>query len=167
MSDRLRLITQQIELARNYTLMLLKDVDPKDWFTIPPAGVSHVAWQVGHLAMADYRLLMERVRGRREGDDDVFPPDYLRMFGKGSGAEPDPSLYPTPAELRATLDRVHHAAMAELAVTAEAVLDEPPAAQHKLFDTKFGALQYCALHEAVHAGQIGLLRRQLGAAPAW
>jgi hypothetical protein len=36
---------------------------------------------------------------------------------------------------------------------------------HPLVRTKLWALLWCAQHEAVHAGQIGLLRRQLGHAP--
>ncbi len=40
--------------------------------------------------------------------------------------------------------------------------DTAPPPAHPAFTTKLGALLYCARHEALHAGQIGLLRRLLG-----
>ena len=63
--SRLHLAIEQIAFARQYTLRLLGDLAGDDWFRIPPGGVTHVAWQVGHLAMAQYRLCLERVRGAR------------------------------------------------------------------------------------------------------
>jgi uncharacterized damage-inducible protein DinB len=44
----------------------------------------------------------------------------------------------------------------------EAELDQPVPHPHPLANTKFKALLWCANHEMLHAGQIGLLRRQLG-----
>jgi hypothetical protein len=46
-------------------------------------------------------------------------------------------------------------------------LDKPVLKPHPLVKTKLWALLWCAQHEAVHAGQIGLLRRQLGYLPLW
>ena len=41
-------------------------------------------------------------------------------------------------------------------------LDEPVDEPYALFPTKLGGLYFCAAHEMMHAGQIGLLRRLLG-----
>ncbi len=35
--------------------------------------MSHVAWQVGHLAVAEYRLALWRIRGPQPQDGDVIP----------------------------------------------------------------------------------------------
>ncbi len=53
---RLQVAIEQIVFARNYTIGLLDQTPPAKWFRQPPGGVSHVAWQVGHLAFAEYRL---------------------------------------------------------------------------------------------------------------
>ena len=42
--------------------------DPAEWFRQPTEGVTHIAWQVGHLALAEYWLTLERIRGRRPDD---------------------------------------------------------------------------------------------------
>ncbi|MHB8865901.1 MAG: DinB family protein, partial [Pirellulaceae bacterium] len=95
MSDsRLQLACQQIEFARQYTLSLLADIDPADWFWRPPQGVTHVAWQVGHLAMAQYGLCLFRMRGRRPEDVQLMSGTFRKKFSKGSTPDPDPQTQP-------------------------------------------------------------------------
>ena|SRR6516162_1282572 len=50
--SRLQLAVEQILFARNYTIRLLDQTPVTEWFRQPPDGVSHIAWQVGHLAFA-------------------------------------------------------------------------------------------------------------------
>src|SRR5262249_23603337 len=104
---RLELAIEQIVKARQYTLRLLDAVEPAEWVRPPPPGVTHIAWQAGHLAIAEYYLTMERVRGVQPGDDQVIPPTFSRLFGRLTTPDPDPAKYPSPAEIRAVLDRVH------------------------------------------------------------
>ena len=61
------LARDQIASARNYTVKLLEGIDVADWFRMPADGITHIAWQVGHLAMAEYRLCLWQVRGKRDG----------------------------------------------------------------------------------------------------
>ncbi|MBI2823603.1 MAG: DinB family protein [Planctomycetia bacterium] len=163
-----QLALSQIEGARRYTLNLLAGVPEADWFRMPEGGVTHIAWQVGHLATAQYRLVLVRLRGERLDDSGLIAPNCSEFFGRGSVPAPDPARYPSPAELRATLDRVHAAVCAEVPRYSDAQLDEAaPPPPHPLFTTKGGALFWCAMHEMVHAGQIGLLKRLLGRGPQW
>jgi hypothetical protein len=164
---RLELAVEQIVFARNYTVRLLDQTPVAEWFRQPPGGVSHVAWQVGHLAFAQYRMALERIRGPQPQDADLIAEEFLRLFGRDSMPAPDPARYPTPAEIRAVFDRVHEQALRELRGLDESELDQPVRKPHPLVKTKLWALLWCAQHEAVHTGQIGLLRRQLGYAPLW
>jgi hypothetical protein len=138
-----------------------------DWFRMPAEGVSHIAWQVGHLAMAEYRLALERVRGARPEDEQLISSEFLALFGKGSRPSPRPQDYPPPSQITKIFTEVHAQAMRELAVLGEAELDLPPHRPHKLFATRGQSLVWCSQHEMLHAGQIGLLRRLLGATPLW
>ena len=162
---RLHMAREAIEFARAYTLRLIVAVDPADWTRFPAGSVSNIAWQVGHLAMAEYRLVLERLRGARPEDDLLIAPEFLQAFGRDSVPQ---SHYPwSSAEIQATLERVHQQARAELPLLAEPALDEPPLKSHPLAKTKLECLMWCAHHEMLHAGQIGLLRRQLGEKPLW
>lgn len=158
---------EHIRRARVYTLRLLADLEPDDWFRQPAEGVTHIAWQVGHIAMAQYRLTLDRLRGERPEDATLIAPEFLARFAKGSTPEADPGLYPTPTEIRATLDRVFEQTLREVPAYSDARLAETVLKPHPLFSQKIDSLRWCADHELIHAGQIGLLRRLHGKAPQW
>jgi hypothetical protein len=156
-----------IRFARAYTLRLLEQTPLADWFRMPSSGVTHVAWQVGHLAMAQYRMALERIRGARPEDAELISVDFLRVFGRDSVPDPDPAHYPAQEEIRAVFDRVHEQVLRELPGFLALDLDQPPVKAHSLCATRRACLAWCAQHEMVHAGQIGLLRRLLGHPPLW
>ena len=163
--SQLELALDQIRSVRRYAEDLIDNIDPGDWFRQPSEGVTHVAWQVGHLAMAQYRLALERVRGKQAADEELMPESFLALFGKGSEPDADPAKYPSIKEIHGVFDQVHARTLDELAGLSDDVLDEPTHAPHPRFNTKLGALQWCAQHEMLHAGQIGLLRRLFGNVP--
>ncbi len=152
----------QICKARKYTESFLENTSVEDWFRQPTEGVTHIAWQVGHLASTEYALAMRRMRGTQQGDSDLMPDTFRECFGKGSLPNSDPAFYPSPTEIRATFDAVHKQTIEELKTLPDEALDEITEPPHPMFSTKYETLQWCAMHEVTHAGQIALLRRLLG-----
>lgn len=130
------LLRTQIAFARNYTERLLASIDPHDWFRQPAEGVTHVAWQVGHLAVAEYRLALDRLRGPQPGDAALISEAFVATFGYNSVPEPDPAKNPPPAEIRAVFDRVHRQTLQELEHLAESELDGPILKPHPLAKNK-------------------------------
>jgi hypothetical protein len=165
--SRLQLAIEQIVFARDYTIRLLDQTPATEWFRQPPGGVSHIAWQVGHLAFGEYSLALREIRGPQPQDIDLLSEKHLAQFGPDSVPDPDPTAYPSQSELRAAFDRVHEQVLRELPSLAEAELDQPIQDPVPFAKTKLLMLLWCARHEMVHAGQIGLLRRQLGYAQLW
>ena len=165
--NRVRDALDRIEAARAYTVWHLDTIDPADWFRMPTEGVTHVAWQVGHLAFAEYFLCLRRVRGPRPDDEQLISPAFLQTFRRESVPEPDPAQFPPPAEIRAVLDRVHQRVLADLVDFPDADLDATIDPPHRIARTKLTTLHWCADHERIHAGQIALLRRLFGQKPLW
>lgn len=165
--SRLEIALQQIDVVRQYALRILNDVADEDWFRQPSEGVTHIGWQVGHMAIAEYRLGLMQVRGERTDDAALIPAEYVTLFGRGSVPSADVSIYPTPASLRTVFHAVHAQLQRELPTFPAAQLDLPPERPHPLFDTKIGAMMWCGRHEMLHVGQIGLLKRLLGAPVTW
>lgn len=162
----LNLALQQIQFARTYTLSLLGDIEDADWFAMPAGAPSHLAWQVGHIAMAQYGLCLFRIRGRQEIDTELMTSSFRKLFSKGSTPDADAGKYPPPAEIRGTFDRVYEHVMKELPGIAEASLNDPVDMPYvEGYPNKLGALLLCSHHEFLHAGQIGLIRRLLGKTP--
>jgi hypothetical protein len=63
------------------------------------------------------------------------------------------------------LNRVALLGLAELESASAEVLLEPVEMPYAVYPTKLGAILFCPLHEQIHAGQIGVLRRALGLDP--
>lgn len=155
----------QIVSARQYLQTLLADLPDDEWFVMPTGTATHVAWQVGHLAMAEYGLCLFRQRGRTSADLELMPGTFRKQFQRGSQPQPDPQQNPTPAEIRQALDTVHSQVLAEVPTFTDEQLSQPADMPYAAQPTRYGALLFCAHHEMLHAGQIGLLRRLLGHPP--
>ncbi|MEZ6131604.1 MAG: DinB family protein [Planctomycetaceae bacterium] len=155
----------QIQFARRYTLELLDATPREHWFTIPDGLPTNIAWQVGHLAVSQYGLLMFRVRGRLPEDLDLIPSAFRKAYSRQTTPNADPAAQPTADELLNRLNGVHDLALAELEQVEPAVLLEPVEMPYAAFPIKLGAILFCPLHEQIHAGQIGLLRRALKLEP--
>ena len=177
--SRLTLALDQFQLVRDYTNNLLKHVPESEWYRIPAGGVTHVAWQVGHITMAQYRLALERLRGRTREDEALISDDFLRRFGRESVPETNPANALPPADIRAVFDAVCRKALGDLSVFPEADLDSPVLKPHPLVKTKIWSLLYCAARDAArgadrtaaprareHAGLVkstrGDIRRSIG-----
>ncbi len=153
---------KNIEFARRYTQSLVDDFDESEWFQQPTPAVTHLAWQVGHLAMAEYALTMIRIRGKEPDDQEFISNAFFKQFKKGSQPGSNASDYPAVSEIRQVFDAVHQRAIQELANYTDEELDVKLPEPHAVFDTKLGSIFFCSAHEMLHAGQIGLLRRLLG-----
>lgn len=164
-SQRLAIAWRRIEFARNYSLTLLEDLSDDEWFWKPEEFTTHVAWQVGHLAMSEYGLTLFRQRGRQDIDSELMSGKFRKLFMRGTEPKQDREAYPSPAEICQVLDRVHDQMRMEIADFDSEVLDEPVDAPHSAFATRYGALLFAGDHEMLHAGQIGLLRRLMGKPP--
>ena len=153
---------KQIEFARVYTLGLLEQTPPECWFEIPNGLPSNIAWQTGHLAVSQYGLLMFRLRGRRREDFDLVPGKFRKAYGRQTTPKCDPTSQPSPDELVARLTRIHDLALTELSQIQPEVLLEEADHPWTAWPNKLGAIMFCPLHEHLHAGQIGIIRRGLG-----
>ena len=111
------------------------------------------------------------VRGAQDSDEALIPGEYRDLFGYGSQVSAGSSGYPSPSDLLLVLERVHEQVLTETRAMPDDVLDEavvfndPEFDHHPIFDLKGGSLEWLSFHEHIHIGSIGLLRRELGAAP--
>jgi hypothetical protein len=164
-SQRLPAAIERIKFAREYTHRFLPGLSDDEWFWCPSELVTHIAWQVGHLAVSQYNLTMRRIRGRTAADEKLIPDRFIDAFKLGSTPDASPANNPPLAEIRRVFDAVYRQALSELAARTDAELDVPVEQPHPVFKTKLEAVEYNPPHELVHAGQIALLRRMMGKPP--
>lgn len=158
-------VLDHLKFVRRYTLSLLTDLADEDWLAQPAEGISHIAWQVGHIAMSQYGLALFRQRGRAEVDLEIMPSAIRKKFSRGTTPDPNPEKNPPPAQLLETLERVFEQVQQEVPGFSVEHWNEPVDPPFAAFATRYGALLFAVDHEMLHAGQIGLIRRLIGKPP--
>jgi DinB superfamily len=151
--------------ARQYSLQLIESVPSELWYKTPAGMSTHLAWQVGHLAVSQYGLMLFRQRGRAEGDITLLPGWLRKQFGRGTQPAALGDSGPSPAELLDRLKQIHEQSVAEASQLSSLTLREACDMPYCGYPTKLGALMFAPIHEGIHAGQIGLIRRGHGLDP--
>jgi len=155
----------RLKFSRLYTKRFLEGLSDDEWFWCPSELSTHIAWQVGHVAVSQYNLCLRRVRGRTAADEALISDRFIDVFKLGSTPDPSPANNPSLAEIRRVFDAVQERAIAELTMRNDAELNVPVEQPHPVFKTRLEAVEYAPQHELVHAGQIALLRRMMGKPP--
>ncbi len=159
---QLQAAVDRIEMARRRVKEFTDDLTPEQWFWHPAEFTTHVAWQIGHLAVSQYNLCLRRLRGRTKEDETLIPDSFIEHFKLGSRPVAGAESYPPIAEIKRVFDAVHAQTLKELSALTDEELDVPVEQPHPVFKTKLGAVDYAPSHELVHNGQIALLRRLMG-----
>lgn len=162
---RLEAAIERLRRARLFTHRFIADLAPDEWFWSPPEYTTHIAWQVGHLAVAQYNMCLRRLRGRTADDEELIPERFVDTFKLGSQPVSGTANNLELDQIRRVFDNVYQQVLIELPDVDNAELDAPVDPPHPWFKTKLGAIEWCAPHEFVHAGQIAMLRRLMGKRP--
>jgi DinB family protein len=164
--SQIRLMTaiECIRGARENTQRLMSDFTADEWFWHPPTFVTHLAWQIGHIAYAQYCHCFWWIRGRRPEDSAWMPERFIELFEMGSVPVAAAEVYPSTGEIKRVLDAVFEQAMSELSTLTDEALDVAihPSRPER---TKLKGLFWNVEHEFLHGGQIALLRRLMGKPP--
>lgn len=159
------LAVEQVKWARQYSLQLIESVPGELWYTQPAGAQTHLAWQVGHLAVSQYGLMLFRQRGRSPGDLELMPGWLRKQFGRGSTPASSAEGMPTAEELLEKLQAIHLQSIEEVSNLPAESLRDPIDMPYVAYPIKLGALLFAPIHEGIHAGQIGMLRRLHGLDP--
>lgn len=164
---RVAVARDKMRVVRRMTGSFLDGLTPDQWFWTPGEGLTFIAWQVAHLAFAEYGLLMKRQRGARPEDAQLISESFIKRYGRGSIPNPDPAANDPIDAICEAFDAIHAQAQEELLGYTDAELDVPIEGTHPMFSTKLTALEFAPIHEAMHVGQIILLRRLMGLPASW
>ena len=145
--------------AINYNMnadFLKKNVEgltDEEWLR-RPGGANHLLWIVGHVCWTRGMLL------KRLGDDWSKP--WFAHFARGAKLD-ESAAYPTPEEAKLALDESSERLNAAMESVSEEALAAPSTQGPPSADGKVsGVVNFLALHETYHIGQISYLRSWLG-----
>lgn len=147
-----------MEFARKATMGFLDGFEGDAFHTAFAPGGGTAAYIVGHIAFTDDMTL--RMLAEREG---TLSDAEQKLFGGGASPAEQASEYPPGPELIQTMTGLRSSLLGYFREQSEEQLLAPvegPMAQFG--DTRAKLMASLAWHEALHAGQLTVLRRQLG-----
>ena len=154
---------QAIKFARGATKKILEGI-PADKLGVIPAGCSKNAiWIAGHLATTD-DWFMTQFGGRKS----AVPEAWQKLFSMNSTATADAKAYPQMAEVMKALDAGHAGVLKWLESLTAEQLEAPMPKEWQAFAPNMSDVPtFAAWHEGYHAGQLSMVRKGLGLAPAF
>lgn len=155
-SDLLQTGLNTLAFSRRLTDGLLRDITEEEACTIPAGCNKNCIWVTGHLAMTDDFFLSALGGQRRLQGWDPY-------FGMGSEPQSDASVLPAFGDVIQALAERRGAIRSAFEHMPDAALLEPmPENLRPFAETKATLMGTLAAHETFHAGQLSMVRRQLG-----
>ena len=153
------ILALQLRYTRFVVNANLKGVADADHFRAPAGGGNCLNWVLGHLVQSRSGWLAML------GQEPVIGPDRVERYRRGSEAVVAPDDAVPPSELLEAFNRSQEPLLAGLAGLTEATLAaKAPFSPGNDPEETVGTLCVgLAFHEAYHAGQLGVIRRTLGA----
>lgn len=118
-------------------------------------------WSIGHLAVTNDWMM-----GLMTGEPWISPPEWNALFGMGSKAQRDASIYPPLKHVQEVYTKTIARALDELSKRSDADLARAVVGDsHGFARTRGEAAGRMAWHIGWHTGQLATTRRGLGLKP--
>lgn len=144
-----------LESNQNMIGMFLSDLSDADLLERPTPGANHIAWQMGHLIIAEVNFFLPKVPGAKPA---ALPAGFVEQHSKdtinsGSG-------FKTKDEYLKLFNTARAATLATLDQLSDADLDKETG--WSMAPTVGRVLLFIGSHDMMHAGQFTVVRRKLG-----
>lgn len=157
------LVRWALKMTEDWTGKLAEDVRDAPLTAPTSRGGNHPLWVMGHLALAEGRLL-NVVSGEPNPVEHWEP-----LFSQGTEPTADAAAYPTFDEVLGTYRELRARTLKVLDELGDEGLGRAPknvpAGFEEFMNTNGRAMLLITLHQAGHTGQIADVRRSLGRKP--
>jgi uncharacterized damage-inducible protein DinB len=159
LADRL---IAQLRVVRDTAEQMLKAFQaPDEWTHQVAPGTNHALWFAGHMATGDNWLIHLLAPDRAKPMD-----DWNLIFSMGSKPTDNPDAYPPPTEVLDAMRERRATVIEILGSMSDQQLSAPAPEDMPGFVTDVASLVELTIwHEAMHLGQVSVVRRALGNAP--
>jgi uncharacterized damage-inducible protein DinB len=153
---------QLAEHSLKFTQMVINgslgDLSDADLLIRPVEGANHIAWQIGHLVVAEQRLA-----GQLPGVKlPELPPGFAEKHANKPAAQGAANGFSTKAQFLELFNKTREATLAAVTKLTDADLDKPATTPAPGIDTLGRVLNLIAVHSIMHGGQFSVVRRKLG-----
>lgn len=136
----------------------LADLTPEELLTRPVPSANHIAWQLGHLILAERHL----VETAAPGSMPELPAGFADRYGRGKQPADNPKDFLSKEEYAQLAETIRAATLQTLDRLSPADFDKPIEGRVPPFVRTVGdAFVTIGNHWVLHAGQWVVLRRKL------
>jgi hypothetical protein len=137
----------------------LGDLSDAELLVRPVDAANHIAWQIGHLILAEQRL-GSRLPGAKYPE---LPAGFAEKHDRQPTAQNATSGFGTKAQYLELFNKTREATLAALAKLTDADFDQPVSGPLPPGITNVGGVvMLIANHTLMHGGQFSVVRRKLG-----
>jgi hypothetical protein len=138
----------------------VSDLSDADLLLRPVPSANHIAWQLGHLILAEQSLCRDYLPQAKYPE---LPIGFSGQHGKDTAAMEPPKGFLTKSEYLELFNGSREATVAGLDALADEDLDKPTSGRMAQFAPTVAALLLLqANHTTMHSGQFSVVRRMLG-----
>ena len=158
-TERLR---KRLEQTRAFSCRLLEDFSaPEEWTKQLHEGGNHAIWFVGHMGTVDNFMISILAPEREDSRD-----EFSQSFGMGSQPSAQITDYPPIEELLAYMSSRREVFLEVLdSLDEESLAKETPEGTPGFMPDYASIFETAVWHEALHSGQLSMIRRALGHSP--
>jgi hypothetical protein len=137
----------------------VSDLSDADLLVRPVPQANHIAWQLGHLIVTEYKT-KDLLPGASFPE---LPAGFAEQHTSQTARAEPPTGFATKAQYLDLFNKVRGASLATLERMAEADLDKPVQGRMAQIAPTLGALLLLGgTHTMMHTGQFSVVRRKLG-----
>jgi hypothetical protein len=153
------IIRQTLDSSDMILKRYIDDLNDADLLVRPAEGMNHIAWQLGHLIVAE-RTFVEDVK---PGASPALPEGFEANHAKETHDSDDAKRFSTKSEYLALWDAQRAATKAALDALSDEDLEKPgPERWRRMVPSLGGLLNFAGGHTLMHVGQFVPVRRKLG-----
>ena len=153
-------LAHSLTISKSMLHRFSDDLKPQEYLHRPTPRANCVAWLIGHLAISDRRTLV------RLGVEDLptLPEDFEKRFSRDEGC-PQAGEFGDVSILLPIFDSHREKLIETVKKASNEQLNKPLEKTTPMFKSIGEMVNFMALHSAMHAGQITIIRRSLGRPP--
>jgi len=153
-------VRSALQSTHHLVTWFLGDLQDADLLVRPVPEANHIAWQMGHLIVAEGGLARQALPNARYPE---LPAGFAGQHGKDTQFADPPAGFATRAEYIDLFGKARQATNDALGKLSDADLDRPTEGPMAKFAPTVGALLLLVSnHSLMHAGQFSVVRRKLG-----
>ena len=140
--------------------LLLADLSDADLFVRPVPGANHIAWQLGHLIIQEYRQMNSQ---ELKIDYPCLPIGFEEQHSESTASVNPPTGFLSKRAYQALGAKMHETTLANLAALSDADLEQPVKGDWGRFMRTLGDLFLGRNRSSQgHSGQFAMVRLALG-----